>query len=344
MQAEAQVRVQPFSQGRETWSQLVDAVPGATLYHSEPWIELLRRAYKFPLSLVSVERGGQTVAGCVLARSHNPFARRFISLPFSDCAPPLVTDDGAAERLFDALVAQAAPGALYEIRGIARRSPWQTVECFAQCNLALDRPLKSIERGLALNFRRNLRGAQREPITVERGDGVEHLHRFYALQLESRRRLGLPPQPWSFFRLAREIFAPRGALDVWLASERGEDVASAVFLRSGDEVSFKWGARRPERPSKANHLLLWSAIEHFASNCRTLNLGRADIRNQGLSRFKRELGAMPDLLPYSFYPRRPARVSPEVLSGPGKVLARIWTRMPIVATRIAACTMYRFLA
>ena len=344
MESAVQARVQPFSQGRETWSQLVNAVSGATLYHSEPWIELLGRAYKFPLSLFSIERGGQTVAGCVLARSHNPFARRFISLPFSDCAPPLALDEAAADNLLNSLVARPTPGVSYEIRGIARRSPWQTVECFVQWNLALDRPLKTIERGLALNFRRNLRHAQREPITIERGSGIEHLHRFYSLQLESRRRLGLPPQPWSFFRMAREIFAPRDDLDVWLASERGEDVASAVFLRSGDEVSFKWGARRPARLSKANHLLLWSAIEHFASSCRILDLGRADIRNQGLSRFKRELGATPDPLPYSFYPRRPAQISSEVLSGPGKVLASIWTRMPIVATRIAASAMYRFLA
>lgn len=284
------------------------------------------------------------MAGCVLARSHNPFARRFISLPFSDHAPPLAIDDAAEESLLDALVERAAPRALYEIRGVAGQDPWRTVECFARWNLALDRPLKTIERGLALNFRRNLRGAQREPITVERGNGIEHLRRFYSLQLESRRRIGLPPQPWSFFRLTREIFAPRGDLDIWLASERGEDVASTVFLRSGDDVSFKWSARRPGHQSKANHLLLWSAIEHFASNCRALDLGRADIRNQGLSRFKRELGAVPDPLPYSFYPRRPVQVSPEVLSGADKVLARIWTRMPIVATRIAAQAMYRFLA
>lgn len=344
MQAEDKVRVQPFSQGGGTWTQLVNAVPGATLYHSEPWIELLRRAYKFPLSLVSIERCGQPVAGCVLARSHNPLARRFIALPFSDCAPPLAIDGAAANDLLDALVEHAAPGSTYEIRGVARRSPWQTVDCFAQWNLALDRPLKAVEQGLALNFRRNLRRAQSEPITIERGSSIEHLRRFYALQLESRHRLGLPPQPWSFFRLAREIFAPRGDLNVWLASERGEDVASAVFLQSGDEVSLKWAARRPAGPSRANHLLIWSAIQHFASNCRKLDLGRADVRNQGLSRFKRELGATPDPLPYSFYPRRPAQISPEVLSGPGKVVARIWTRMPILATRIAASVIYRFLA
>lgn len=306
----------------------------------------MSRAYKFPLSLVTVDRGAEAVAGCVLARSHNPFSRRFISLPFSDSCPPLAVDDEAAVSLLEMLVAQAqvSPRTVYEIRGVASASPWHTVDCFAQWNLALDRPLESIEQGLALNFRRNLRRAGREPISIERGDGLDHLSRFYSLQLETRRRFGLPAQPWTFFRLVREIFAPRGDLDVWLARERGEDVASAVFLRSGDVASFKWGARRPGRESKANHLLLWSAIEQFAASCRTLDLGRADVRNHGLSRFKAETGARPHPLPYSFYPRRPAEISSEVLSGPGKTLARLWTRMPIAATRLASRAVYRFLA
>lgn len=343
MKSEPQVRIRPFSQAGETWRRLLSTAANPTLYHSEAWIELLSRAYKFPLSLVTVDRGAETSAACVLARSHNPFVRRFVSLPFSDCCPPLATDDGAASDLLDVLAAHASPREVYEIRGIASQNPWQSVECYTQWNLALDRPLKSIEQGLALNFRRNLRQASREPISIEHDSAIENVRRFYSLQLQNRRRLGLPPQPWSFFKLAREIFAPRKEFDVWLARERGEDVAGAVFLRSRDVVSFKWGARRPDRRSKANHLLLWRAIEHFSTNCRSLDLGRADIRNHGLSRFKAEIGAKPDPLPYAFYPRRPAQISAEVLTGPGKAMARMWARMPLVATRLAASAVYRFL-
>lgn len=317
--------------------------PGATLYHSEAWIDLLSRAYNFPLSLATLDRDGESVAGCVLARSHNPFVRRFVSLPFSDCCPPLAADRETAAALLDALVARGEPRAIYEVRGIANAAPWQTVECFAQWKLALDRPLRGIEQGLALNFRRNLRRALREPITLEHGSGIDQVRRFYSLQLESRRRLGLPPQPWRFFKLVQETFAP-GNLDVWIANESGQDVASAVFLRYGDEVCFKWGARRPGRPSKANHLLFWSAIEEFFPRFRILDLGRADIRNQGLSRFKGELGAAPSPLPYSFYPRRRGEISSEVLTGAGRTLARIWTRMPISATRLVGRAVYRFFA
>jgi lipid II:glycine glycyltransferase (peptidoglycan interpeptide bridge formation enzyme) len=205
--------------------------------------------------------------------------------------------------------------------------------------------MASIAGSLAANFRRNLQRSLRQGIKVEQGSGVDHVERFYALQLKSRRVFGLPPQPWQFFRLTQQIFVRDGNLAVWIASHDGEDVSSAVFLRDRDVAYYKWGARLPGNQSSANHLLFWNAIEELVSQrMRAIDLGRADIRNQGLTRFKKELGAIAEPLPYSFYPRVPARVSPEVLTGTGRFVAKIWTRMPIVATRVLGGAIYRFLA
>lgn len=338
------ILVRPYGEIPEVWHGLISVAANVTLYHTEAWIRLISGAYGLPLSLATIEQDGQTAAGCILARSRNPFVRRFVALPFSDSCPPLAPEPEAAPSLLAALAARAAPSESYEIRGIASPAPWKTIGCFAQWWLALDRPLRSIEQGLAPNFRRNLRRAVREAITMEHGGGIELVRRFYALQLHSRRRLGLPPQPWKFFKLMQQAFAPKGKLDVWIARNKGEDVAGAVFLRHEDLVCYKWGARRPGRSSNANHLLFWNAIEHFSRSEQWLDLGRADVRNHGLSRFKKEMGASPQPLPYSFFPRTPTHVSPEVPTNGRRALARIWTRMPLGATRLAGRALYRFLA
>jgi hypothetical protein len=337
-----QLRVQPFSEGRGTWRELLKSCLGVTLYHRESWIELLSRAYGFSLWLATLEQSRRTVAGCVFVR--RPLSRCLIALPFSDTGLPLSRDYETAQRLLEALIAQAAPGRAYEVRGIAGAAPWETVECFVDWKLRLDRPAASIERALALNFRRSLRRASQQAVRIERGSAMGDLERFYAMQLESRRRLGLPPQPWRFFKLARETFAADGNFEVWTARENGEDVASAIFIRDGDVVYFKWGARRLNYRSNANHLLLWNAIEEFAPRARTLDLGRADVRNEGLMRFKAELGATASPLPSSFYPRAPSQVSAEVLTGTRALMARIWSRLPIFATRLAGRAVYRYLA
>jgi lipid II:glycine glycyltransferase (peptidoglycan interpeptide bridge formation enzyme) len=143
--------------------------------------------------------------------------------------------------------------------------------------------------------------------------------------------------------LTREMFGMRGDLEVWLARENGQDVASAVFLIDGDVVHYKWGARRTNIRSYANHLLFWNAIQCFAQRARVLDLGRADVRNEGLMRFKAELGGTSTALPSSYYPRAPKQVSPEVLTGGRAVLAKIWSRMPIAATKLGGKFLYRYL-
>ncbi|HEY2106311.1 MAG TPA: GNAT family N-acetyltransferase [Candidatus Binataceae bacterium] len=336
-----QLRLLPFSKGRAGWNELLNSFPEATIYHRDSWLQLLVRAYGLSLWLATLQRSDSVVAGCVFARA--PLSRRFVSLSFSDSCPPLTKEPGADRQLLSALVAQAPSRSSYEVRGIGGVAGWETVECFATWRLGLDRPLARIEKGLAANFRRNLRHASPTTIKIDHGSGIDLVKRFYVMQVESRRRLGLPAQPWRFFELAREIFAADGNFEVWLASENGEDVASAVFMGDGDVIHYKWGARRLNHRSNANHLLFWNAIEEFAPRARFLDLGRADVRNKGLMRFKAELGASVSPLPSSFYPRAPRHVSAEVLTGGRAILAGILSRMPVFATRMAGRVAYRFL-
>jgi hypothetical protein len=90
--------------------------------------------------------------------------------------------------------------------------------------------------------------------------------------------------------------------------------------------------------------LIWSAIERHAGVSRELNLGRTDARNSGLVRFKKEAGAEPAPLPYSFYPVAPTQVSAEVLSGPMLLMSRVWRRLPTPAARALGSALYRFMA
>jgi Acetyltransferase (GNAT) domain len=337
--------LQPYREEKSAWRQVVTESSGDQLYLSELWIDLLERAYRFPLSLATIQESGKAIAAaCVFARSRGPINRRFISLPFSDSGALLARDDEAASALLASLLRDGTGATSYEIRGFRAAAPWQTIECFVDYTLDLGRPLAAIERGLDSNFRRNLRRAANQGIEIDTGDTVELMSRFYTMQLESRHHLGLPAQPWRFFKSVQELFAPGGDLDIRIARQNGHDVASAVFLRYKDLLYYKWGARRQDQYSSANHLLFWNAIQDFASHARLLDLGRTDVRNAGLIRFKRGLGATSTSLPVSFYPRAPAHVSAEVLTGARKLMAGVWRKLPISAARILSNLAYGFLA
>jgi Acetyltransferase (GNAT) domain len=338
------IAIRPIDQVIDQWRELAAASGNATLFHTPAWAQVLRRAYGFRVLAATVENRGKFLAGCLLARSKNPLQRRVLALPFSDSCAPLGIDDEAIAGLLQGLVADPRVGGELEIRGIEAPAPWQTVDFFQLWSLDLARPFANVERGADRNFRRQVRRAASTALKIETGDSAAMLRRFYAIQLETRRRLGVPPQPLRFFSRVHEGFAQDHGLEVWLATCEGRDQAAVVLLRDGPKLYAKWSARTAESAPGASHLLFFNILEHHAGNAASLDLGRTDSRNTGLVRFKAEIGAVPEPLPYSYYPRAPRHTSAEVLDGSTRLLAQVWRRLPLPVTRAVGAVAYRYFA
>ena len=340
----ASITVRPLGQALGQWTRLGQAAKDATLFHTPAWADVLRRAYGIRVQVAMLECRGQPLAGCLLARTRNPMARRTVGLPFSDSCAPLGVDAEAVARLMDALASTRSLGGTLELRGVRGPAPWKTVECFEQWSIDLERPFQALERAADRNFRRQVKRATNEQFHVETGDTPAMLRRFYAIQLETRRRLGVPPQPLRFFNIVREAFAPDGRLEIWIASSAGRDQAAVVLLRDQAQLYAKWSARTAESVPGASHLLFFSILEHHAGKAASLDLGRTDLRNTGLARFKAEMGAKPSPLPYSFFPAAPRHISAEDPDRSGRALTRIWRRLPLPVTRAVGAVAYRYLA
>lgn len=338
------VKIRPLVRALDQWKELGEASGNATLFHTPAWAQVLRRAYGFRVFAATLERHGKVLAGCLLSRTGNPFVRRVVSLPFSDSCAPLGVDEDATAALMRGLAAEPPIGRNLEIRGIKAPAPWQTVDCFEQWSVDLARPFAEVQRAADRNFRRQVKRAASEAFRIETGDSVAMLRRFYAIQLETRRRLGVPPQPLRFFSLVREVFAQSHGLEVWLASCGGRDQAAVVVLRDGPNLYAKWSARAAESAAGASHLLFFSILEHHAGKATSLDLGRTDSRNTGLARFKAEMGAAPAPLPYSYFPRAPRHASAEDPERATSALTRIWQRLPLPVTRAVGAVAYRYLA
>jgi hypothetical protein len=338
------VTIQPLADALDQWKQLGEASGNATLFHTPAWAQVLRRAYGFRVFAATLERDGKVLAGCLLSRTKNPFARHVVGLPFSDSCAPLGVDQDAIAALMRGLAAAPPLGGNLEIRGIKASAPWQTVDCFEQWSLDLARPFAEVQRAADRNFRRQVKRAASEAFKIENGDSAAMLRRFYAIQLETRRRLGVPPQPLRFFSLVREVFTQSHGLEVWLASCAGRDQAAIVVLRDGPTLYAKWSARTAESAAGASHLLFFSILEHHAGKAVSLDLGRTDARNTGLARFKAEMGAAPVPLPYSYFPRTARRTSAEDPDRATSALTRIWRRVPLPVTRAVGAIAYRYLA
>jgi lipid II:glycine glycyltransferase (peptidoglycan interpeptide bridge formation enzyme) len=121
---------------------------------------------------------------------------------------------------------------------------------------------------------------------------------FYGLQVETRRRHGLPPQPLQWFHNLTQAFGD--ALKIRVAFSGDKAVAAILTLQHKDTLVYKYGASDARFSALAGtHLLLWESIkEAKRQGLRCFDLGRSDWSNGGLITFKKRWGAAASELKY----------------------------------------------
>ena len=337
------LRFASWNDALPVWRSALATLPGATLYHGERWLEALRTCYGSDLRVVTLHRRGELRAAAVFAYSKRLFSSRLVSIPFSDCGEVLAVDDEARAEFMRALGSSNQAKSM-EVRGTAGAAPWVNVDCFAHWTLDLNHSFADLYSALSRTVRNGVKRGRKGGIQIERGTGIDLISRYFELQLETRRRLGVPPQPLKFFKSVHEKFSVNGDCEVWFATKEGRDLAGLVLLREGDLLGYKWGARTEGAHPGANHLLVVSVLEEYAGKARSMDFGRCDSRNEGLVNSKIYMGCTSRPLPYAFIPTAPRHISSEVLSGPAKVLSSAWKRLPLWATRLLGAAMYRYVA
>ncbi len=291
------------------WDRMVGSFPNANAFHRSDWARTLKSAYGFqPCYLAEGRPDAPTTILPLMEVSSWVTGTRGVSLPFTDHCEPLGQDDEISSRLFELAVAlgRQRHWRYLELRGGGAPVPGAdaAIRYFGH-RLSLDTGSASLFAAIKESTRRSIRKAERGGVVVTVSRDVGAMRAFYRLQCQTRRRHGLPPQPWSFFE-ALQTFMLSNTGAVVLASYQDTPVAGAVFLRGGDTATFKFGASdRRYQHLRASNLVMWRAIELFrAQGVKTLDFGRTAMANAGLRRFKLSWGATERCIAYFRYSLR----------------------------------------
>jgi len=304
--------VNPLNDAR--WNDLLLRCPQATVFHTSGWLDALQRTYGYePVLYTTSCLESPLKNGLALCEVNSWLTgRRLVSLPFSDHCDLLADDDGDGDGETE-LLAQLAEhvrrnGMRYvEVRplrswGDMTSMGWQPAEQFCFHLLSLDPGLDDLFRNLHKDcIQRKIRRAEREGLTYENGRSESLLQKFYALLLRTRRRHCLPPQPLLWFRnLAKSM---GDGLAIRVASKDNRPVAAILTLSFKDTLTYKYGCS-DERFSElgGTPFLFWKTIQEAkGEGMRRLDLGRSDMDNEGLAKFKDRLGAVRTTVTYWCY-------------------------------------------
>ena len=299
------------------WDKLIETHPRASLFHSTQWISALRDVYGYePVAFSTCGPSEPLTNAIICCRVRSRLTgSRIVSLPFSDHCDILVKDGNEANTLLSLLKDSMGKNWHYlEIRPqpstLVDSSVFGASITYFFHRLDLRKSLDTLFDGFHKDcVKRKIARAEREGLQDEVGCSDVQLKKFYELFVRSRQRLGLPPQPFSWFRDLRLKFGD--SLQIRLASKDGLPIASILTLRFRDKVVYKYGCSdiRYNRLGSMP-LLFWKAIQDAKQlGMKELDLGRSDPDSTGLITFKARLGATGSLGSYWRFPApRPLRL------------------------------------
>jgi lipid II:glycine glycyltransferase (peptidoglycan interpeptide bridge formation enzyme) len=303
--------IDPISDSR--WDEFVDSQENSTIFHTSAWIRVIHESYGYTSYFYVLENeAGQIKAAipCYLVRSRLT-GKRLVSLPFSDYCWPLGHDLTDIKLLLDALKEQvdSKVASYLEIRGWqGEEDPTQLglakrdyhliylLDLESGCDIAMTRMHQSVRRGI--------KQAEKRGVTVRITRDEADLDSFYRINVATRKKLGVFPQPYSFFKSLFRNVISKDLGFMMLAEWEGKIIAGVVFLTYKNTIYYKFNASDEKHLQKRpNHLAIWHAVRYACdNNFKHCDFGRCSPEEEGLRTFKSRWGTEEIKVPYYYYP------------------------------------------
>ncbi|OPY12860.1 MAG: FemAB family protein [Syntrophus sp. PtaB.Bin001] len=246
--------------------------------------------------------------------------KRFVSIPFATLCDPLISSGEELETLLDAILnlSQRMGGKYVEIRSLASshlvdKDRLGSRLFYKHHFLVLDNEPEHLKKKFHRTcVRQRISRAIDSGLTLRTGDCEADLASFYQLFVKTRKRLCLPPLPYSFFKSLWETFSPTDKISLLIAEKDGIPLAGLILFKFRDRVSAEFAASDETfKNLSPNHFLFWEAIKSaYEDGYRIFDFGRTSPYNKSLMDFKRHWGTQVVDLPQHYYPKQ----MPEKLS------------------------------
>lgn len=328
------------------WDNLIKDTEGDVFSNTTAWAKILSETYGYkPIYFVSFDKNLLATLLPVIEVNSGITGLRGVSLPFTDYCNPIINDEKQFYDLFNHVVTYG------------RKRGWKYIELRDGEKYLHDSTPASSYFGHILNLsggetkiysacrestKRNIKKAVKHGVKVTLHDSLNAVREYYKLHCITRKRQGIPPQPFTFFRKIHEHIISKKLGIVVLGSYKERFIAGAVFLHRGSTAFFKYGASdRDYQHLRANNIVMQEAIKHYSGNgFINFCFGRTNLDNQGLRQFKAGWGAEEKHINYYRYDLREGAFVEH--AQPIKPFHhRIFGNMPVPVLKAAGRLLYR---
>lgn len=286
------------------WDELLMSADGYSIFHSQAWVGVLCDSYQYhPLYFTMIDSGKLSALVPVMEVKSAVTGKRGVSLPFTDYCEPLVSDKAQFREILNSIIRYGKDSGwkFFELRGgNGLQLNTASSSYYYTHTLDLGQGEEQVFSKYRDNTKRNIKKALKNNVQVEIHRSPESVREYYLLHCLTRKRQGLPPQPFYFFENIYQHIISKNLGFVVLASHQKKIVSGAVYFHFGKKVIYKFGASDMAfQHLRANNLVMHHAIQWSIQNgYRQFCFGRTEPFHEGLLRFKEGWGTQGHHLNY----------------------------------------------
>jgi hypothetical protein len=344
--------IDPVTDSR--WDDFVENHPFGAICHLSGWKQVLEKSFKHMKGYYLALLNDDAIQAALPLYEVKSWltGNRLVSIPYATICDPLISSGNEMKVLFEsALDLSSKPNAAYiEIRthsssSLMKDSRLGSSSFFKQHYIPLENDPEQLRKSFHPTWvTQNIKRALKSNLKLKTADNESDVLNFFSLYSIMRKRLGLPPQPYIFFKMLWEIFSPSKRITILIAEHNKKPIAYLILLKFKDRVSAEYAAwDRRYRNLCPNHYLYWEAIKlSYYEGYKLFDLSRTSSYNDNLMNFKSRWGTQIADLPTYYYPKQiTTRDHEREKSIAQKILNSISKKTPLPALQLMGQFLYR---
>jgi CelD/BcsL family acetyltransferase involved in cellulose biosynthesis len=345
----------------DQWDTFVAHHPLGLVYHLAAWKKALEEIFPHIRGRFIVLRDGATgkiVAGLPIYTVKSwLLGNRAVSVPFASFCDPLVSSAAEFNQLLPHIEEACKQHACsrLEVRTM-KSTPLFNASSLVPASvhkhhyLPLDKDAATLFRSFAKSsICHKINRASRAGVTVVEQERRDSVKTFHAILSQTRRRLSLPPIPFTFFAAMQRWLWPQ-RMKLFFAFHNGEPVGCHLILIVGNLWISEYSGNVDNAAPGVNQLLYWETIKRAQDAGATVfSFGRTASSNEGLLSYKRRWATVEeDLIDFALPLKATALSSAPKMTDPKKSwryrsLRSLIGKAPTPVYRLIGAFCYRHL-
>ena len=311
--------------------RIIRSFENYSIYHSKPWHLFLNKTFNWDVNFVLGINDGKVcfILPYIEKKRYN-LKKYTIALPFShkvNIAFDLELSDYLAE--FETKVTQNFSN--FEIHDECISHVFNKISSnnITQIDLHQFKDIEHIYKSFDYkSIRYEINKFHKFNLLVKCDISDSAASDFYNLELTTRKRLGSPIYPKSFFK---NLFSTLCVKDIFvkIVYHESKPIAGIIILKDNDTALYAYSASSDTMKSKKLHsteYLIFEGIKWaYENNCRHFDFGTTPNHLTGLKNFKEKWGGVSSKINYSYF-----KINNNVdrTSFPAKMVSKILSHLP----------------